>query len=265
MILGQAWLPTPKGWGSARMKMMKLADSARTGKSLPSAEEKPAYVNRMFARIAPTYDLMNRLMTGGQDRRWRELVLDLCDLPVNGRLLDVGTGTGDIAAAAQRRMPYLEVVGSDFTYEMMAAGRRHPARRQIPFVQGDTLALPFADNSFDAVVSGFLIRNVVDRVGALAEQARVTKPGGRVVCLETTPPENSLLGPLFEFYFFQVVPLLGGLVSGDMEAYHYLPHSTVAFPSPEGLRHLMEQAGLRNVVYQELMFGTVAIHVGTKI
>jgi demethylmenaquinone methyltransferase/2-methoxy-6-polyprenyl-1,4-benzoquinol methylase len=231
---------------------------------LPAASEKPGYVNAMFARIAPTYDLMNRLMTGGQDRRWRELVLDLCDLPVRGQLLDVGSGTGDLAAAARRHFPYVKAVGIDFTYEMMAAGRRQPARRDLPFVQGDTLSLPFRDNSFDAVVSGFLIRNVVDRVAALAEHARVTKPGGRVVCLETTPPENSLLGPLFQLYFFHLVPLLGGLVSGDAEAYRYLPHSTVAFPMPEGLRHLMEQAGLRNVFYQEFMFGTVAIHVGTK-
>jgi demethylmenaquinone methyltransferase/2-methoxy-6-polyprenyl-1,4-benzoquinol methylase len=219
----------------------------------------------MFARIAPTYDLMNRIMTGGQDRRWRDTVLDLCDLPVQGRLLDVGTGTGDIAAAARRRLPHLEVVGTDFTYEMMAAGQGQPLRRDLPFVQGDTLALPFADNSFDAVVSGFLIRNVVDRKAALAEHARVTKAGGRVVCLETTPPANSPLGPLFQLYFFHLVPLLGGLISGDVEAYRYLPHSTVAFPMPEEMRHLMEQAGLRNVFYREFMFGTVAIHVGTKL
>lgn len=246
---------------------MKLADSLIAAQSgvLPSVEEKPAYVNRMFARIAPTYDLMNRLMTGGQDRRWREVLLDLCDLPVNGRLLDVGTGTGDIAAAARRRLPYLDVVGADFTYEMMAAGKSQPARNSLPFIQGDTLALPFVDNSFDAVVSGFLVRNVVDRVGALAEQARVTKPGGRVVCLETTPPENSPLGPLFQLYFFNIVPLLGALISGDGEAYRYLPNSTISFPAPAELRHLMEQAGLRNVFYQEFMFGTVAIHVGTKL
>jgi demethylmenaquinone methyltransferase/2-methoxy-6-polyprenyl-1,4-benzoquinol methylase len=232
---------------------------------LPNAADKPAYVNQMFARIAPTYDLMNRLMTGGQDHQWRERLLALSDLPVRGRLLDVGTGTGDIVAAARRRFPHLQVVGTDFTYEMMAAGKSRIERETLSFVQGDTLALPFADNSFDAVVSGFLIRNVVDRVGALREHSRVTKPGGRIVCLETTPPENSPLGPLFQFYFFHIVPFLGALISGDGEAYRYLPHSTVAFPMPAELAHMMEQAGLRNVVYQELMFGTVAIHVGTKI
>jgi demethylmenaquinone methyltransferase/2-methoxy-6-polyprenyl-1,4-benzoquinol methylase len=232
---------------------------------LPSAAEKPVYVNRMFARIARTYDLMNRVMTGGQDQSWRRLLLDLCDLPPHGRLLDVGTGTGDIAAAARARDPQVDAVGVDFTFEMMAVGKGQPARRNLPFVQGNTLALPFADDQFDAVVSGFLIRNVVDRPAALAEQARVTKPGGRVICLETTPPANSALGPLFQFYFFQVVPRIGGLISGDPEAYRYLPHSTVDFPEPETLKRMMEQAGLRNVLYRELMFGAVAIHMGVKV
>ena len=232
---------------------------------LPDPVDKPVYVNHMFARIAPTYDLMNRVMSGGQDMRWRERLLDLCDLPAQGTLLDVGTGTGDIAAAAHRRLPHLTVVGVDFTYEMMAVGHTQPARAALPFVQGDTFRLPFPDNTFDAVVSGFLVRNVVDRVGALREQARVTKPGGRVVCLETTPPSNSVLGPLFQMYFFQIVPLIGGLVSGDPDAYHYLPHSTVAFPAPAQFRHQMEQAGLQNVIYEELMLRSVAIHVGTKL
>jgi demethylmenaquinone methyltransferase/2-methoxy-6-polyprenyl-1,4-benzoquinol methylase len=219
----------------------------------------------MFARIAPTYDLMNRLMTGGQDRRWRARLLDLCDLPANGWLLDVGTGTGDIAAAARQRSPQIRAIGTDFTYEIMAVGKGQSTRHDLPFLQGDTLALPFADNSFDAVVSGFLIRNVVDQAGALAEQARVTKRGGRVLCLETTPPSNSPLGPLLQLYFFQVIPLLGALISGDGEAYSYLPQSTVAFATPAALRHTMEGVGLRHVFYQEFMFGTVAIHVGTKV
>jgi demethylmenaquinone methyltransferase/2-methoxy-6-polyprenyl-1,4-benzoquinol methylase len=132
------------------------------------------------------------------------------------------------------------------------------------FVQGDAFALPFADNTFDAVVSGFLVRNVVDRVAVFREQARVTRPGGRVVCLETAPPQNTVLGPLFALYFFQIVPLVGGLISGDREAYTYLPHSTVGFPTPQELACAMEQANLRNVFYRERMFGTVAIHVGMK-
>ena len=230
---------------------------------IPSIEEKPRFVNQMFARIAPTYDLMNRLMTGGQDQRWREELLTYADLPPCGRLLDVGTGTGDIAELATRSTAKIQAFGSDFTYEMMASGLE--AGKQLPFTQADTLDLPYADNSFDAVVSGFMIRNIVDRIRAFREQTRVTKPGGRVICLEITPPDNSLLGPFFRSYFFHIVPLLGRLISGDGEAYSYLPHSTVDFPAPETLRRYMEQAGLESVFYTERMMGAVAIHVGMKV
>jgi demethylmenaquinone methyltransferase / 2-methoxy-6-polyprenyl-1,4-benzoquinol methylase len=232
---------------------------------IPAPAEKPVYVNRMFARIAPTYDLMNRLMTVGQDQGWREALLTFAALPPHGTLLDVGTGTGDIAYAALQRAPGVRAVGSDFTYEMMAAGVDKVPGLALPFVQGDTFALPFPDQTFDAVVSGFLIRNVVDRVAAFHEMARVTKPGGRVVCLETAPPSNALLSPLFRLYFFRIVPLIGGLVAGDRQAYSYLPHSTKDFPPPDALARLMEQAGLRNVFYKEYMFGTVAIHAGMRV
>lgn len=231
---------------------------------LPSAEEKPVYVNRMFARIAPTYDLMNRLMTLGQDQRWRREVVDLCNLPPNGRLLDVGTGTGDIAYDAVEENPGVTAFGADFTYEMMAAGVGKVEGVAVPFTQADVYALPYADESFDAVVSGFLIRNVVDPVAAFREMARVTRPGGRVVCLETTPPQNTLVGRFSRLYILRVVPLLGGLISGDRTAYAYLPESTVAFPAPETLRAMMEEAGLRNAIYQKRMMGSVAIHVGLK-
>ena len=232
---------------------------------LPVADEKPLFVNRMFARIAPTYDLMNRLMTFGLDQGWRRELLTLCNLPPHGSLLDVGTGTGDIAQEARVRFPSLQVTAADFTFEMMAAGKQTPTRSTLPFTQADTFHLPYPDASFDAVVSGFLIRNVVDRVAAFREQARVTKPGGRVVCLEIAPPENTLLGPLFRFYFFRIVPLIGNIISGDAQAYAYLPHSTVAFPPPHQLQHEMELAGLHHVVFAEKMLGIVAIHVGTKL
>ena len=231
---------------------------------LPNINEKPTYVNRMFAEIAGTYDLMNRLMTFGLDQLWRRELLTLCELPPHGRLLDVGTGTGDIAYQAMQRYPSVQAYGADFTYEMMAAGVGKMPGRVLPFTQADTLHLPYPDNTFDAVVCGFLIRNVVDRLGAFQEQARVTKPGGKVICLETTPPSNTILGPLFQFYFFNIVPLIGQLISRHGEAYSYLPHSTVDFPAPAVLQRIMEESGLRHVFYREYMMGVVAIHIGTK-
>lgn len=237
----------------------------QTNSVLPNADEKPVFVKQMFARIAPTYDLMNRLMTFGMDQRWRRELLTLAHVPPHGTLLDIGTGTGDIAQEARTRLPSVRAFGADFTFEMMAVGKQNPARSTLPFLQADTLHLPYPDNSFDAVVSGFMIRNVVEREAAFREQARVTKPGGRVVCLETTPPSNAAFGPFVSFYVFQILPLLGALISGDGDAYRYLPQSTVEFPAPPALAAMMERAGLINVFYREKNFGTVAIHVGTKV
>lgn len=230
---------------------------------LPTQEDKAAYVNRMFSQIASTYDVMNRVMTGGMDRYWRKIAVDLCELPPHGSLLDVGTGTGDLAYEALCRYPSTVAFGADFTIEMMQAGKGK-TEKILPFTQADALALPYPDDTFDAVISGFLIRNVVDAVAAFQEQRRVVKPGGRVVCLETTPPTNTILGPLFQFYFFKIVPQIGSIVSRHGEAYAYLPHSTVYFSSPQRLKQQMEEAQIRHVTYQEKMFGTVAIHTGIK-
>lgn len=239
---------------------------------LPPPEEKAAYVNRMFAEIAPRYDLMNRLMTGGQDVSWRRELIGLCDLPPHGNLLDVGTGTGDIAKEALRQHPGITAIGCDFTYEMMAVGQGSgPIERPSPqspvpnpqFSQGDALHLPFPDNHFDAVTSGFLLRNVTDLDAALREQVRVTKPGGRVICLETAPPSQVMLGPAVRFYMFRVLPVLGKLISPRGSAYQYLPNSTRTFPEPDVLVLKMERIGLKNVFYRRKMLGTVAIHVGT--
>lgn len=233
---------------------------------LPPSEEKAVYVNRMFAQIAPRYDLMNRLMTGFQDVRWRREVVSLAELTDGASLLDVGTGTGDIAREALARHPSIEAVGSDFTFEMMEVGRRDLARSSTGFmprfIQADALSLPFPSDRFDAVVSGFLLRNVADLDRALREQVRVTRPGGRVVCLETTPPPNSILGPLVRFHMFTLIPTLGRILSPNGQAYDYLPQSTLRFPEPEALKRRMELAGLRHVFYHKLNFGTVAIHVG---
>ncbi len=235
-----------------------------TSPVLPTPEEKPQYVRDMFARISRRYDLMNRIMTAGQDQRWRRMVVEMCNLPPGGRLLDVATGTGDIAYMARHLRPDIEAVGVDFTFEMLAVGREKAPELGVPFVQGDALNLPFADDSFDAACSGFMMRNVADIGSAFAEQRRVVRSGGRVVCLEITHPRFTPWRKLFQFYFFHVVPLVGGVISGARDAYTYLPHSTLPFPDAEGLAEIMRSVGLRNVHYRTLMFGTVAIHIGEK-
>jgi demethylmenaquinone methyltransferase/2-methoxy-6-polyprenyl-1,4-benzoquinol methylase len=232
--------------------------------------EKRQYVNHMFARIAHRYDLMNRIMTAGQDKRWRKLLIEQADLRPQGRLLDIATGTGDIAFEALRRRPDLaQVVGADFTLPMMHVGqqrwRSNNAKQPGPGWSGaDTLHLPFPDNTFDAVASGFLLRNVTDVKKALAEQRRVCKPGGRVLILEIPRPADNLLGRMFRLYFHRVVPWLGGLISGQKDAYAYLPASADAFLRSEELKAEMERVGLRQVSYTMLMFRTVALHVGVK-
>ncbi len=238
---------------------------------LPPPPEKRDYVRRMFTAIAPRYDLMNRLMTFGRDQAWRRAVVALCALPPGGRLLDVATGTGDLAFEALRRAPAgppgtgpARVVGLDLARAMMLRGRsKHPGLA-FPLSEGDALALPFPDGTFDAVCSGFMMRNVVDIAAAFAEQARVARPGGRVVCLEITRPAGRLFRRFFDLYFFGAVPLIGGLLSGQREAYTYLPQSTRAFPDPAALRRIMERSGLRDVRYRLAMMGTVALHWGVK-
>jgi demethylmenaquinone methyltransferase/2-methoxy-6-polyprenyl-1,4-benzoquinol methylase len=218
----------------------------------------------MFGRIAGRYDLMNRLMTGGQDIRWRRYVIRQAQLPPNGRLLDIATGTGDIAYEGLKVAPGLQAVGGDFTIEMMRAGQKYAGRQAIQWVAADTLALPFPDNSFDAVTSGFLMRNVIDVPGALREQWRVTRPGGRVVVLESSPPKGNLFRPFIHLHLNVVIPALGRLIAGDGEAYRYLPNSTQQFQSPEEMADLMRQVGFSHVGYRLFMFGAIAVHWGQK-
>jgi demethylmenaquinone methyltransferase/2-methoxy-6-polyprenyl-1,4-benzoquinol methylase len=230
-----------------------------------SAAEKRRYVNTMFARIARRYDLMNRLMTGGQDVRWRQLMVRQAALAPGGRFLDIATGTGDVAFEALRQQPRLALtVGADFTLPMMRVGQARAAGRLVRWAAADTLRLPFPDDTFDAVASGFLMRNVVDVAAALAEQRRVSRSGGRVLVLDVPRPPDTFWGHLFRFYFHQIVPRLGGLISGQSDAYAYLPRSADAFLRPDELAAAMESAGLREVGYQMLMLGTVALHRGIK-
>ena len=227
-------------------------------------QQRADYVQDMFTRIAGRDDLMNRLMTLGQDVTWRRYVIYQAQLPVGGSLLDIATGTGEIALEGLALVPRLQAVGGDFTVEMMQVGRRIPVRQAIRWVGADTLALPFPDNYFDAVTSGFLMRNVIDVHKAFTEQMRVTKPGGRVVVLESSPPKRNLLRPFILMHLNVVIPMLGRLVAGEADAYRYLPDSTQQFRDPDSLAAAMRLVGFEEVDYKLFMFGTIAVHVGQK-
>lgn len=227
-----------------------------------SGPQKARYVQDIFTRIAPRYDLMNRLMTGGQDVRWRQEVIDRAGLQPGSALLDLGAGTGDLAREARLQQPASRVVAADFTLEMMRAGRK--ADDFFGWSSADALSLPFRPETFDAVVSGFLMRNVVDSCRALAEQWRVLKRGGRVVVLDTTRPRRNLLSPFIWVHLHVIIPALGTLLSGQRDAYTYLPDSTEAFLSAEELAGRMVEAGFGDVGYKTLMFGTIAMHWGQK-
>ena len=228
-----------------------------------TGDERARYVQGMFTHIARRYDLMNRLMTAWQDVRWRGEVISRAALPASGRLLDLGAGTGDLARQALRQAPGSLPVAADFTLEMMRVGKTRPSLG-LEWAAADALCLPFSDESFDAVVSGFLLRNVSDILQALREQRRVLKPSGRMVALDTTQPPKNALAPLINLHLHTVIPTLGRLVAGDAEAYRYLPDSTENFLSAEGLAKLMQEAGFQGVGFRRLMLGTVAIHWGVR-
>ncbi|MCA9743330.1 MAG: ubiquinone/menaquinone biosynthesis methyltransferase [Deferribacteres bacterium] len=225
--------------------------------------EKASYVRNMFDQISGRYDLMNRVMTGGQDVRWRRLAIEKAQLPVDGKLLDIACGTGDLAFSALPKQPEL-VAAADFSLNMVRIGKEKLRDHEtIRFLGADGLAMPFRTGSFDAVVTGFSMRNVIDVGTFIAEMARVVRPGGKVVILEITPVNNRLFGPLFRFYFHKVVPFVGGLLSGNRDAYTYLPQSVDIFLTADQLKEKMAQTGLRDVHYRKLNFGTVALHWGT--
>lgn len=254
--------------------------------SFGSPDEKASYVNSMFARIAGRYDRMNRIMSLGRDRSWRRRAIQSTAVPSGGRLLDVAIGTGDLALAALAHDPSVRVVGVDFTIEMMRFGRQKerrelphrtppvsPGRRVLPngsrpasigWTGGDALRLPYLDGTFDAVVSGFMMRNVTDIAAALAEQRRVVRPGGRVVCLEITHPKLPLWRHVYRWLFGRAIPVATGLLSSQPEAYRYLPASLDSFVDAAELKRVMESLGFRDVNYQTMMLGTVAIHVGVR-
>jgi demethylmenaquinone methyltransferase/2-methoxy-6-polyprenyl-1,4-benzoquinol methylase len=204
---------------------------------------------------------MNRLLSLGQDRHWRKLAADALALPPEGRALDVGIGTGDMAQAIVYRWPDAVVVGVDPTTPMMDVGRHKLETERIRWSQADGLFLPFPDEHFDSAVSAFVMRNVVDVPRALAEQRRVVRRGGRVICLEMSWPRTPIIRALFRFYFADLMPRIAGVLSGQPAAYRYLPRSVEGFLTPGKLAETMEKVGLRNLRCRRLTLGTVALHV----
>ena len=236
---------------------------------MSQAMQEPARIRGMFAAIARTYDPLNHLLSLNQDKGWRRLTAELSGARAGDRVLDVCTGTADLALAlADRVGPGGRVVGTDFCEEMVRIGAPKAERTApgpVTLGVADTLRLPFKDGSFRGVTVGFGIRNVADLRAGIREMARVTAPGGRIAILEFTQPGNPLFRFVYYVYFLILLPILGNLVAGGKRnAYGYLPRSVLKFPDREKLRRIVAECGLDDVKVHAKSFGIITVHVGTK-
>jgi demethylmenaquinone methyltransferase/2-methoxy-6-polyprenyl-1,4-benzoquinol methylase len=236
--------------------VIKTMGGMPSPEDLPTGTQKTAQVRAMFDAIAPRYDLVNRVITLGLDRRWRRRTLAALGLPARSTVLDLACGTGDLALVAIRSG--CRVIGCDLSAGMLAA--RHPG---VPAVQADALALPLASGSVDGVVCGYALRNFTDLAHSLAEAARVLRPGGRISMLEVATPERPVLKKGFEVWFDRCVPAIGALLS-DPAAYRYLPRSTAYLPAADELQQLLQQAGFATVGRQLLNGGLSQIVTATR-
>jgi demethylmenaquinone methyltransferase/2-methoxy-6-polyprenyl-1,4-benzoquinol methylase len=226
---------------------------------LPTGEEKRIAVRAMFDRIAPRYDLLNRVFTGGLDQHWRRLAIDLARVGPEDRVLDLACGTGDLAEIASERGA--SVVAVDFAGEMLR--RAQDRGVVVDFVQGDGARLPLRDASVSVVTCGFALRNFVALPAVFDELARVLKPGGRIALIDVDRPSSWLVRSAHSLYFDRVVPFLGGLVS-DRAAYAYLPRSTAYLPPTRELLALLDKAGFGQIDRRALLFGTAQILTGVR-
>ncbi len=229
--------------------------------------EKSSYVRDMFAGIAPRYDVANRVLTAGIDERWRRRAIVELRPPSHGEILDLCCGTGDLVFHMLRCDPTLQVTGLDFCEPMLAQARRRsrqqPGNRSPRFLEGDVMQLPFENAQFDGATMGFSLRNVVDIDTTLREARRVLRPGARFVNLDVSKAPNPLFKKAFDFYFYGVVPVIGGWIGGSKTAYRYLPQSLTHYPGAAELRERFALAGFANSNFVRLMGGAIAIHVGT--
>ncbi len=225
----------------------------------------PHKIQNMFSTIADRYDLLNRVLSLGIDRQWRRYAVS--QIPrESAMVLDVATGTGDVALEIAKTIPGARVTGIDFSEGMLAIGREKAARSayadRIDMRLADVTSLPFEDGIFDAAIVAFGIRNVQDYQKGISEMGRVLRKGGRLVVLEFTNVQTPLFRPIYLFYIKKIMPWIGELISGRKGAYEYLPESMLAFPPPEEFKRAMEGTGLINVRYRMLSLGIAAVHTG---
>jgi len=230
----------------------------------PFIKEKRATVQKMFGRIAQTYDLLNKIISLGQDAAWRKKVVRLIQPEKKQTFLDIGCGTGDLASTLINAQPDARVVAADFSIQMIQVGKSKNSAANIDWIVADAQALPFKSKTFHGVVSGYLLRNVTDQKKALTEQNRVMRIGARVAALDTTPPTKNWYYPFVMAYIYIVIPFLGFLLSGDLQAYSYLPRSTSLHTPADQLAGIFTESGFENVGFIKVMFGTMAIHFGRK-
>ncbi len=236
----------------------------------PSAGEEPKtdQVRTMFDRIAPRYDLLNRVLSFGVDVRWRRLTVKAVCRDNPARVLDVATGTGDLALGIARKLPSVQVEGIDLSPEMVRLGQQKVAKAglsgRITLSVGEAASPGFPDGTFDAVSAAFGVRNFEDLEAGIGGMSRMLRPGGTMAVLEFSTPRSKIFAALYRFYFHRVLPAIGGAVSGDREAYRYLPGSVDDFPSPEAFLDILRRAGLENGRARRLSLGIAYLYTAKK-
>ncbi len=218
----------------------------------------------LFSRIARQYDLVNHIITGWQDNRWRKFAVGQLKIPPSALVLDIGSGNGQLIEEISRQYPGCQSVAADLTLAMMEIGRERIPPALADWTAADAANLPFQDEKFDGVISGFLIRNLADIFQGLKSQYRVLKPGGRIAILDTTKPSNHVLAPMIRFYMTKFIPAIGGLITNNKEAYAYLNDSTEGFLRAEELAATLAAVGFRKVTYRQFAFGMITVHWGEK-